>query len=67
MALNSNTLGTMIKTEIEAVYGPADDSARLLNFCNAIAKAVVDHIQASAVVTVTGVQTGGSSASGSVN
>lgn len=55
MALSESTLGALIKTEIEAKFGPADDATILQKFCDAIAKAVVTHIKAAAVVNVTSV------------
>lgn len=68
MALTLASLSTKIQTEIIALYGAPDDAARLKQFADAIAKAVVDEIQQNAEVTVTVV--GGSSAgthSGTVN
>lgn len=66
MALTQASLSTKLQAEIIALYGAADDSARLKDFCDAVAKAVVDEIQANAVVTVTvtGVQGGPGSAPG---
>jgi len=63
MALTQASLSTKIQTEIIALYGVADNSARLKDFADAIAKAVVDEIQANAVVN--GTVTGGGSSSGS--
>jgi len=63
MALTQASLSTKIQTEIIALYGAADDSALLKKFADAIAKAVVDEIQANAVVV--GTVTGGGSSSGS--
>jgi len=63
MALTQASLSTKIQTEIIALYGVADDSALLKKFADAIAKAVVDEIQANAVVS--GTVTGGGSSSGS--
>lgn len=54
MALTQASLSTKIQTEIIALYGAADDASRLKDFCDAIAKAVVDEIQANAVVTAVG-------------
>jgi len=59
MALTLASLSTKIQTEIVALYGVADSSARLKNFADAIAKAVVDEIQANAVVSSTGTVTSG--------
>lgn len=68
MSLTQASLSTKIHTEIVAQYGAADDDAKLTKFCDAIAKAVVDEIQANAVVTVTtstpGAQAGGSTLPG---
>ena len=63
MPLTKESLSTKIQTEIIALYGAADDSSKLKDFADAIAKAVVDEIQANAVVT--GTVTGGGSSSGS--
>ena len=63
MPLSQASLSTKIQTEIIALYGAADDSSRLKQFADAIAKAVVDEIQANAVVA--GTVTGGGSSSGS--
>ncbi len=53
MPLTQASLSTKIQTEIVAIYGAADDSAKLKDFADAIAKAVVDEIKANAVVTTT--------------
>ena len=53
MALTQASLSTKIQTEIVALYGVADNAARLKDFADAIAKAVVDEIQANAVVLPT--------------
>ena len=63
MALTQASLSTKIQTEIVALYGIADDSSLLKKFADAIAQAVVDEIQANAVVS--GTVTGGGSSSGS--
>ncbi len=60
MALNLASLSTRIQTEIIALYGVADDAAKLKQFADAIAKAIIDEIQANAEVTV--IVSGGSSA-----
>lgn len=60
MALTQTSLSTKIQAEIINLYGVADNSARLKDFADAIAKAVVDEIQANAVTTT--VVGGGSSA-----
>ena len=66
MSLTQASLSTKIHTEIVAQYGAADDDAKLTKFCDAIAKAVVDEIQANAVVTTTGTVTSGPGTGGSV-
>jgi hypothetical protein len=66
VALTQASLSSKLKSEIENLYGAADDNSLLVKFCDAIAKAVVDEIQANAVVTVNGVQGGAASASGTV-
>lgn len=55
MPLAQATLATKIKNEIQLLYGVADDPAKLDDFAQALAKAVVDEIQQNAVVTVTSV------------
>lgn len=55
MALTLASLSTKLQTEIVVLYGAADDAAKLKDFADAIAKAVVDEIQANAVVNVTNV------------
>ena len=52
MALTQASLSTKLQTEIIALYGAADDSSRLKQFCDAVAKAVVDEIQANATLVV---------------
>ena len=59
MALTKESLSTKIQTEIIALYGAADDSSKLKEFADAIAKAVVDEITQNAVTSTT--VTGGSS------
>lgn len=52
MAMNISGLAGEIKTEIETAYGKAaDDPALLQKFCDAIAKAVVNHIMTNATIT----------------
>lgn len=65
MALTQASLATKIQTEIVAEFGAPDDSSILQKFANAIAKAVVDEIQANAVVNTTGTVTSGAGAGGS--
>ena len=66
MSLDVNRLRDAIKTEIEGCFGPADDNAKLLCFCEAVATAVITEITTNAVVntTVSGVQSGGATANG---
>jgi hypothetical protein len=54
MPLNEDTLAGMLKGNIEDCFGPADDEERLECFCLAIAKGIIDHIKANAVVTASG-------------
>lgn len=54
MAMTNGGLSAKIKTEIEAIYGAPDDDARLQQFCDALGKAIVEYIQANAVVTASG-------------
>ena len=54
MALTQGSLAAKIIAELENQFGAAADSATLSKFANAVAKAVVDEIQANAVVTTTG-------------
>jgi len=53
MPLSIPGLAGELKTEIEALYGTADDSATLQKFCDAVSKAVINHIIANALVTST--------------
>lgn len=64
MALTQASLATKIQAEIIAQFGAPADSSVLLKFANAIAKAVVDEIQANAVVT--GTVTSGAGSGGAV-
>lgn len=50
MALNIDTLAGLMKSEIEGCFGPADDQERLECFCNALSKAIIDHVKAAAEV-----------------
>jgi hypothetical protein len=58
--LTQASLSTKIQTEIVALYGAADNSALLKKFADAVAKAVVDEIQANALVTGTVISGAGS-------
>lgn len=56
-------LSAKIKSELENVYGPADDNQRLQDFCDAIATAVYNEITMNALVSgsvTSGVGSGGS-------
>lgn len=64
MPMSQPVLSATIKSELEAVYGPADDDTRLQNFCDALAQAIYDHITANALVS--GSVTSGVGAGGSV-
>ncbi len=66
MPLSQSGLSSAIKSEIQNLYGTADDDATLQKFADALAKAIVDHITANALVTVTvtGVQNGPGTAPG---
>lgn len=63
MALSESVLSGKIKTEIES-FLTIQDSDQLQDFCDAIAKSVVDHVNESAEVT--GTVTSGTGAGGSV-
>ena len=54
MALTKVSLSAKIEAEIIALYGTPDDSAQLKNFADALAKAIVDEIQANAQVIIPG-------------
>ena len=53
MALSQATLAAKIVAEITALYGAPQNATILQNFANALAKAIVDEIQANAVVLPT--------------
>jgi hypothetical protein len=61
MALTQNSLSSKLQTEIKGLLGIPADNQRLVDVCDAIAKAVVDEIQANAVVNGTTSVSGGSS------
>jgi hypothetical protein len=68
MALSESSLASRITAEVEAKKGaPPDDPEQLQQMAQAIAKAIVDEIKANAVVTVSGVQSGGGSATGTIS
>jgi hypothetical protein len=62
--LSQASLATKIQAEIIAQFGAPADAATLQKFANAIAKAVVDEIQANALVS--GTVTSGAGAGGAV-
>ncbi len=64
--LSIGVLSDLIKAEIAATSTVTDD-AELEKLTMAIATGVVNHFTADAVVTVTGVQSGGSSAVGTIS
>jgi hypothetical protein len=64
MPITQATLSTKIKSEMQAVYGAPDEPEKLQKFADAIAKAIVDEITSSALVT--GTVTSGAGAGGSV-
>lgn len=71
MALSSTSLKNRIKAKIEAIEDfPAPGMSPIFaneEVIQALAEAVVEEIQANAAVTVTGVQTGSSTAPGTVS
>lgn len=54
MALSIPTLSGLIKSNIESLYGAADDDTKLQQFCDALATAIVTHIQTDAQVIIGG-------------
>jgi hypothetical protein len=61
MAMNGNTLGTAIFNAVKSQLGwtpPGGDNAQALAAWQAIAAAIVSHIQSSGVVNVTVATTG---------
>lgn len=67
MSMTDAGLSAAIKGEIISRRGAPADDAELQQFCDAVGTAVVDYIKANAEVTVTGVQSGGASASGTIS
>lgn len=61
MALTDTSLSTKLQAEIQLIIGGAQNTVLLKKMCDAIAKAVVDEIQANALVTGTTTVSGGSS------
>lgn len=74
MALSGAVLGGLIKDEVKSILETTEglDEAALKKFCDAVAKAVVQHITSAAIVntnvttTLTGVVTSGLGAGGVV-
>ncbi len=55
MALSSSTLSNMMVAELQAQeFVTSGEHAKAKKMCDALAKAIVDHIKASAQVPVTG-------------
>lgn len=50
MPLTPVSLSSKIKTQLEAVYGSPVDDKKLQDFCDAIAKAVIEEILTNAVI-----------------
>lgn len=59
MAMTNAGLSAKIKSEIEAIYGAADDDAKLQDFSDALGKAIVEYIQANGVAVIPGHAPGG--------
>lgn len=51
MAMSASGLKAKIKTEFDSAFGPAEDDSKLDKFAEAVAKAVVEYIQANATTT----------------
>lgn len=51
MPMSQATLSAKIKTELEGVFGTADDPATLQKFADGMAKAIYDEITQNAVAT----------------
>lgn len=67
MSMTDSGMAAAIKQAVIDEYGTPDDVSRLDNFANALGKAIVEYIKANAVVTVTGVSSGGSTAPGTIS
>lgn len=52
MALSNSGLSDKIKQEIIAKKGAPEDASKLQDWCDAVAKAIVEYITANAVVNV---------------
>jgi len=69
MAMNGDTLGTAIKNAVQALNiqaGTPITPNQIEDVWQAVSGQIVSHVQANAVVTVTGVQAGASQAGGTV-
>jgi hypothetical protein len=71
MALSASTLSGLIKAQLTAQFGAPESDEFATKFCDAVAAAVVTHIQAAGqvnggVVTVAGVVTSGAGSGGAV-
>ena len=62
MPLTKASLSTKLQTELQGIFGTADDAVQLKKVTDAIAKAVVDEIQQNGTATGTCAVSGGSSA-----
>ena len=62
----ATSLAERIKKYRIEKFGQPDDPEWLEKDCAAIAKAIIEEIQSNAIVTTTGVQTGGGTAPGTV-
>lgn len=63
MAMDGEDLGDAIRAELDGLSGSTDRDALF----KAMGVAIVDYLKSNAVVSVTGVQTGGGSANGSLS
>lgn len=59
MGITKSSLSGKIKSNIESLYGAANDQTMLTKFCDAVAQAVVDEIHENATVSSTGTVTAG--------
>ncbi len=66
MVMSVPSLSLRIEDELKAAFGTPDDAQKLEDYSNAVAKAVIDELIANAVITVTGVTSGGSNATGTM-
>lgn len=66
MSLSESSLSGKLQTELQNIMGSAGDNNQLSDFCDAIAKAVVDEITSNAIVStsVPNIQNGSSVAAG---